>query len=57
MLTIKTPERRSGGFTVNFKHNYITFFSIVDFAQVNVSWDLNSNFLIAISHKFQLAYS
>ena len=44
-LTIKTPERsqwrRSLFFIVNFKHilHLFSVVSIVDFEQVNVSWD------------------
>ena len=45
-LTIKKPQQRqwrgSGVFIVNSKDNYFTHFSsvsIVDFEQVNVSWD------------------
>ena len=40
-LTIKTPERqcrRFGVFILNFEH--ISSTSIVDFKQVNISWDL-----------------
>ena len=43
-LTIKKPEqrhwRRSGVFLVNF--DYIAIAPIVDFEQVNVSWDLHN---------------
>ena len=46
-LTIKTPERRqrrrSGVFIVNFEYiSYFSNVSIVDFKQVNLSWNLRS---------------
>ena len=39
-LTIKTPERRSGVFIVNFEHYFTrsSSVSIVDFEQVNIDW-------------------
>ena len=41
-LIIKTPERRSVVFIINFEHisHLFTSVSIADFEQANVSWDL-----------------
>ena len=50
-LKIKTPERRqwprSGVFIVNFEHISHLSVSIVNFEQVNSSWDNSGNIKIA----------